>query len=277
MTTGPDSTARLNRPAGWWAGVRRQPAAFLMAVAFLTRVPVRQRLLERTGPPAALLRASVVYFPLVGALVGLATATVVVCSSLFWPVWLAVVLGLAAEAVLTGAFHEDAVADFCDAFGGGWTRDDVLRILKDSRVGSFGALGLMLAVAGRAGSLAALDPAVLVPAAVASACLGRWVILLVMATLPPVSDRPSLAGDVGERLSARDVAFGGLIAVPGVVAWGLIAPGRVAVAVTVLLLFALAFVAYVRRRIGGVTGDCLGCACYAGQLLVLLVASARPA
>ncbi len=205
------------------------------------------------------------------------TATVIVGGSRLWPVWVAVVLELAVEALLTGSFHEDAVADFCDAFGGGWTRDDVLRILKDSRVGSFGALGLALAVTARAGGLAALDPSVLVPAVVASACLGRWVILLVRAMLPPVPDRPSLAGDVGERLSAREVALGGLFAVPGVVVWAVADPYRVVVTVAILLFFAQMFVAYVRRRIGGVTGDCLGCTCYIGQLIVLLVASARPA
>ena len=95
----------------------------------------------------------------------------------FWPIGLAVVIGLAFEALLTGAFHEDAVADFCDAFGGGWTRDDILRILKDSRVGSFGALGLILAVALRGGAIATLETDRLIAAVTASAALGRWAIL----------------------------------------------------------------------------------------------------
>lgn len=260
-------------PARW--RLRRQPAAFLAAVTFLTRVPVPIRFFPRDEEPARLLRASVVYFPLVGALIGLATAAVILGAGLLWPAWIAVVIGLAFEALLTGAFHEDAVADFCDAFGGGWTREDVLRILKDSRVGSFGALGLTLAVLLRGSGLAALEPDRLLAATVASAALGRWVVLLVMWLLPPVSERASLTRDVGERLTFGEVLFGTLVAAPAGIAWSVIDPYRAAAAVVCLLLFAPLFVWYIRRRIGGVTGDCLGCACYVGQIIVLLAAVAH--
>ncbi len=117
---------------------------------------------------------AVAWFPFVGALIGLATALVVSGADLLWPPAIAVLVALACEAVLTGAFHEDAVADCCDAFGGGWTRDDVLRILKDSRVGSYGVLGLGLAVALRATGIAALPGETLFPVVIASATLGRW-------------------------------------------------------------------------------------------------------
>jgi hypothetical protein len=92
------------------------------------------------------------------------------------------------------------VADFCDAFGGGWTREDILRILKDSRVGSFGALGLGLAVLLRVGATAALPPADLLAATVAASAWGRWVILPIMALVPPVSDRPGSARDFGREV-----------------------------------------------------------------------------
>lgn len=274
MNTGPEPAVEPP-PLNWRDALWRQPAAFFTAVRFLTRVPIPDRLVPQGDDPAGLLRAAVVYFPAVGALIGLVTAGVIAAAGWLWPVWLAVFLGLAFEAVLTGAFHEDAVADFCDAFGGGWTRDDVLRILRDSRVGSFGALGLTLAVLLRAGGLAALDPGVLVAATVASATLGRWVILLVMATLAPVPGRDGLARDVGQQLTAGEVLFGSLLTIPGAVVWAVTDPSRVLAAVVVLPLFAAAFVLYVRRRLGGVTGDCLGCACYVGQVLVLLAATAR--
>lgn len=268
----PDAEApRLGR----WGRLRYEPAAFLTAVRFLTRVPVPEWFFPADVEPAVLLRASAVYFPLVGALIGAATAAVIAGAEQLWSVWLAVLLGLVFEALLTGAFHEDAVADFCDAFGGGRSREDVLRILKDSRVGSFGALGLTLAVLLRAGGIAALEPGQFVSAIVASATLGRWVILLVMALLLPVPGRASLARDVGERLSVGEVVVGSLLTLPGIVGWALVQPGRCAVAVAILLIFVVAFAAYLRRRLGGVTGDCLGCAAYAGQVLVLLVAAAQ--
>lgn len=257
--------------------LRRQPAAFLTAVRFLTRLPVHDCFFPTDVAPTVLLRASVIYFPLVGGLIGVATAGVIVGTEHFWPRWIAVLIGLVFEALLTGAFHEDAVADFCDAFGGGWSRDDVLRILKDSRVGSFGALGLTLGVLLRAGTLIALEPEGLFVAVVASATLGRWVILWVMALLSPISGRDGLARDVGEQVSWNGVLLGSLLALPGAIPWSMVQPIRCGAAVGILLIFVLFFVRYVHRRLGGVTGDCLGCACYVGQILVLLVASIRRA
>jgi len=275
MTTVSEPPRTKQPRAAWRAILRRQFAAFLTAVRFLTRVPVPDRFFPSGEEPAVLLRASVVYFPLVGSLIGTATALVILGAERLWAPWLAVVIGLAFEALLTGAFHEDAVADFCDAFGGGWSREDVLRILKDSRVGSFGALGLTLALLLRTGGLAALEREQLLAVVVASAALGRWVILPVMAVLPPVPGRTSLARDVGERLSVRGVVLGGLLTVPGVAAWAVSQPYRFAASLLALLVFVGVFVLYLRQRLGGVTGDCLGCACYVSQILVLLVAAAR--
>src|SRR5262249_55247650 len=212
------------------------PAALRTAVRFLTRLPVPDRFFPPDADPAAVLRASVVYFPLVGSLVGLTTAGVIVGAGLLWPAWLAVPLGLAFEALLTGAFHEDAVADFCDAFGGGRTREDVLRILDDSRVGSFGALGLTLALLLRAGAIMEIPPPLRFPAVVASATLGRWLVLPVVAWLPAVRDRPSLASDVGRRVGLIQVAVGTLLAGPGVVGLAVTSPVRLLVTLPVLVV-----------------------------------------
>jgi adenosylcobinamide-GDP ribazoletransferase len=275
MTPDPEPLVENRKRPSWRTVLRRQPAALLTAIQFLTRIPIPGRFVPSSEEPAVLLRASVMYFPLVGSLVGAATAAVILGAALLWPVWVAVLIGLAFEALLTGAFHEDAVADFCDAFGGGWSRADILRILKDSRIGSFGALGLMIAVLLRASGLVALEPEQLLPVAVASSALGRWVMLVVMAMLPPVPDRASLARDVGQQLTVKEVFFGSFLTLPGVIAWGMAAPYRFAASVLALFIFAGAFALYVRRRLGGVTGDCLGCACYIGQVLVLLAATAR--
>jgi adenosylcobinamide-GDP ribazoletransferase len=242
-------------------------------VQFLTRIPVPSFAGDREEA-AADLRRGEVYIPLVGGLVGLSTAGVILAASYLWPTGLAVVLGLTWEAWLTGALHEDAVADFCDAFGGGWTREEVLQILKDSRIGSFGTVGLGLALLLRAGTLASLPSIDLLAAGAASGALGRWLSQPVMALVPPVADRPSLARDLGQQLTGREVLLGLLAAMLAALPMGLLTPLRLGAATAGMALFLGWFVLYLRRRLGGVTGDCLGFACYAGQLIVLLGASA---
>ena len=245
--------------------------AFLAAVQFLTRVPVPGGM-NRPGADTGLLRSSVVYFPLVGALVGLVTGGVAWAAGHVWPQLVAVLVALAVEAVLTGAFHEDAVADCCDAFGGGWDRDDVLRILKDSRVGSFGVLGLGLAVALRAACLAAVPWDLLVPVAVTSGAVGRWVILVMMATVPPIPGRDGLSRDVAARVGWPSLFVGSVAAALGSAWYAAAEPVRFAVSLAAAVLAVLVWAGYVRRRLGGMTGDCLGAGCYLGQLAVLLAA-----
>ncbi|VTU02494.1 cobalamin synthase : Adenosylcobinamide-GDP ribazoletransferase OS=Isosphaera pallida (strain ATCC 43644 / DSM 9630 / IS1B) GN=cobS PE=3 SV=1: CobS [Gemmataceae bacterium] len=251
----------------------RQFQAAITAVQFLTRVPLPGGM-NRSHSDRTLLRAAVVYFPLVGGLIGAFTGGVVWAALLVWTPVVAVALGLLAEALLTGAFHEDAVADCCDAFGGGWTRDDVLRIMKDSRVGSFGALGLTLAVLLRGGCLLTIPAEEVAATAAASAAVGRWGILVLMASAAPVTNREGLAKDVGERIGWRELGFGSVLAVPAVFAFAWVSPLRAAVGLVAVVVSTLAWAGYVRRRIGGVTGDCLGCGCYLGQCVFLLAATA---
>jgi len=255
--------------------VRDHVRAFLVAVQFLSRVPTPHLDLDDEEVRRLALGQSTAYFPAVGALIGVATGGLILLASQVWPVGLAVVLGLAFEAVVTGAFHEDALADFCDAFGGGWTRDDILRILKDSRVGAFGALGLGLAVALRGGAMATLPTDRLFAAVVASACLGRWAILPAMWALPPVAERASISRDVGQRIEPGRVALGTALAGLGCLPLGLASPGRLAFALGVVAVLIAGLVVYVRRRLGGITGDCLGFLCYIAQVATLLVAAGR--
>lgn len=252
--------------------MRSSLRALKVAVQFLTRLPVPGG--DQPASPDDL-RRSVAFFPLVGTGIGLATATVAWGAGQLWPAWLAAVLALAVEARVTGGFHEDAVADFFDAFGGGWTRDDVLRILKDSRIGSFGSLALILAVLMRLGAIAHLAGPLLFVALAASAALGRWIVLILMALLPPPPGQVSMARDVGQQLGWRHVAAGALLAAPGAFALAWVAPLQAALAALLLVALVGYFYVYLRRRLGGVTGDCLGCLCYLGQIAVLLAAAAR--
>lgn len=252
----------------WWMPL-------LLAVQFLTRIPV-PGLNHLTGEQARYgLSRSVIWFPLVGALVGVITAAVLVGSAHIWPRAIAVIIALAIEARLTGAFHEDAVADFCDAFGGGYDPESTHRIMKDSRIGSYGALGLVLAVGLRAAVLIALPQDVIIIAIIASACFGRLLAVAVMALVTPaVTQEGGLAKDVGNRTNVKDLIWASLIAAPVI---GLFAYWHIVAALLALAgaaLFILWFRALLLRRLGGSTGDCLGFAAYAGQLIVLLAALA---
>jgi adenosylcobinamide-GDP ribazoletransferase len=247
---------------------------FLLAVQFLTRVPVPTHRWGQLPDIQIHLQKSLVWFPVVGGLIGAFTAGVYLLAVQLWPIYIAILLAIAAEAVLTGGFHEDAVADFCDAFGGGWSREDILRILKDSRVGSFGSLGLLLAVALRyAGMLETSLQAVVVW--VFAGSVARWSILWLMLLTPPVAERESLVKDIASQLPTKLFAIGSLLHVMIVLPLFFLGlPVKALLAYPVILLLGVGFNTYLKRRIGGITGDCLGFACYASQIIALLVAGA---
>jgi adenosylcobinamide-GDP ribazoletransferase len=246
----------------------------LLALQFLTRVPVP--LLDRLQPvqvQAGLVRA-VGWFPLVGTFIGAVTAASVLGLAQILSLAVAVIIALIIEARLTGAFHEDAVADFCDAFGGGYTAEDVRRIMKDSRIGSYGALGLGLAVALRAVLLMSLpvaeQPLWSAATIIGSACFARLVVVAAMAFIPPVPTGTGLAKDIGGGVNPRTLMTGLLTAAPALAALALLHWPSLLGAGVLAALFLIWLRGMLMRRIGGSTGDCLGFAAYAGQLIALL-------
>lgn len=252
-------------------------AALVTAVQFMTRVPLSARV-----PTAEVLHRAPVFFPLVGMGIGCFTASVFWIAGLVWPVWIAVLIALAAEVRLTGALHEDGLADFCDGFGGGWDREQVLRILKDSRIGTYGTLGLGFGVLLRIGSLTGIafehgpDSWLNAAAAlIASAAAGRWMIVWAMAAIPPVAERESLSRDVGSRMSWRCFILSGLGALPAIAWFAYRMPTAFLIACGLNAVALLMIGSLIRRKIGGMTGDCLGCIGYVSQVLWLLAATAR--
>ncbi len=246
--------------------------AFLTSVQFLTRLPVPGGMTRDLSTYPEDIQRGLKYFPLIGGAIGGITAVALLAFALVLPFPVAVLAALAVEALVTGAFHEDAVADFFDAFGGGWTRDDVLRILKDSRVGSFGSLGLILAVGLRAAGLMSFpDANAAAIALIIAGALGRTVILAVMAVVPPVPARDGLSKDIGQLASWH--TFGASLAIASpLLAWTLYRdPLGMAAMLVLLAAFVAWFRGYLIRRIGGVTGDCLGFSAYVGMIVVTLV------
>jgi cobalamin 5'-phosphate synthase/cobalamin synthase len=227
------------------------------AVAFLTRIPIRRAFsTEQVARAAA-------WFPLVGGLLGLVYGAVWFGATRVVPPYVAAILVLACEALLTGALHFDGLADMADGFGGGRTRDDVLRIMRDHAIGTYGATALVLLLLLTASCLVALKTPLLVACWLAAGgAFGRWAIVLLSHALPYA--RPGNA--ISSHIGAREL----ILATLTVSATGFLIRWHALVAAGVTLLIALAMGAFVRKRIGGVTGDTLGATSQICETAVLL-------
>lgn len=240
----------------------RTLAEFAAALTLLTRLPAA-RLAAGSWPAMA---DCVWAYPVVGALVGAVGGAVFAFAPL--PPAPAAVLALAAMVLLTGALHEDGAADTADGFGGGATAEDKRAIMRDSRIGSYGALTLIAAFGFRAAALAGLSHGVGAAALVAAGGLGRGAILIVLALLPPAAD--GSASPLGTRRPGA-LAAGLLLAA----ATALPLPGRPAwLAIAAALAAGLAIAWLARRQIGCYTGDVLGAASVAADCAVLAAISA---
>ena len=224
------------------------------ALQFLTRLPVR----TAAAWPDHALAASAPAFPLIGALIGaLGGVAFALASSLGLPPTLAAVLAVAAQILVTGGLHEDGLADLADGFGGGRTRAEKLGIMRDPRLGTFGALALILALLARTLALAALaEPWLVASALSAAGAASRAGLPALMASLAPARD-DGLAAGAGRPHPLRAAAG---IAIAALLACALQAPamalgGLVGAACAHLCVAVLA-----RRQIGGSTGDVLGAA-----------------
>lgn len=228
-----------------------QSRLVLTAIQYFTRLPVPRW----TGYSERQLNDAARYFPLVGILVGLITGGVYLLVISVFPQPLAVLLAMISGVLLTGGFHEDGLADACDGFGGGWDKRQVLAIMKDSRIGSYGVLGLVLGLALKFAALAAMPTALFLVVAVAAHSFSRFMAVSVMATQHYVRDDGSArAKPVAQNISPVGLACAALFAMAPL-AW--LGSAGVAGAAGALAL-RLAAARYLYRRIGGYTGDCLG-------------------
>jgi adenosylcobinamide-GDP ribazoletransferase len=235
-------TARLREAAG----------GFFLALGFLTRLPAPGWAVP--GGMASALR----YLPAVGLLIGAAGAAVLLAASPLVPMSLAVLLSTAAVAALTGALHEDGLADTFDAVGAGSDRERSLEIMRDSRIGVYGALALGLVLALKVGALAAMPAGLAAAALVAGHGASRFSAVAVIATsryARPSGSAAFTAAGMGRGGFAVAGAIGALALVGVVVAAG---AGAALAAACGLAAGHLIARAVFERRLGGYTGDCLG-------------------
>lgn len=254
--TDPEATGRL----GPWAG-------FLLALAFLTRIPVRL-------PPAAVgvpLARAVWAFPLVGMIVGAAGGAVYAGAwALGLPPALAALLAVTAQLLLTGALHEDGLADTADGFGGGTSVERKLAIMRDSRIGTYGVCAVALALAFRVGAIAALaHPLAVATLAMAAAALSRAAMAALMVRMSPA--RSEGLGASAGRPRAHDGWIAALVGL-AIALLPVILTSYAPILVILPAIFAASMVsALAQRQIGGYTGDVLGAAQQAVEIAVLLI------
>ncbi|MGP8244969.1 MAG: adenosylcobinamide-GDP ribazoletransferase [Bryobacteraceae bacterium] len=231
------------------------------AIAFLTRIPVG-RLVDFGRQDVA---RSAAWFPVVGALVGGIECLAAWLLRPHLPAAVTAVLLVALDVLLTGALHYDGLADSADGFGGGKDRDDILRIMRDHAIGSYGGVALVLAAGTKIAALATLLTGSAWPKAlVAAPLLGRWAILVLSAALPYARPTASVVAGMGWKA----LAWGSL---PTALALAAGRDPRLWIAAAAVLLVAAILSLYCRRKIGGVTGDTLGAGAELGEIAVLLV------
>ena len=235
------------------------------AITLLTRLPI--------GPLAAPRpQQALPWFPAVGAVIGVVAAAVYAAGSLAMSPLLAAALAVATTVLLTGALHEDGLADAADAWGGATTREQALRILRDPQHGTYGVLAIALSVVVRVAALASLTPtaAITVLPVVHAASRG---VLPAMLWVSPPARRDGLASELASEVSGHAVGLSLVVtlAIGGVLVALWIIPAALVAAGLAALVRWLAM-----RRIGGITGDVLGAAQQLVEvaLLVLLAAGA---
>ena len=225
---------------------------FLVAIQFLTRLPVPRA----PNSSETDIGKAAAFFPLVGVIVGGGAALVFVGLQKILPLPASVFCAIVFATLITNAFHEDGLADSFDGFGGGWTKDRVLEIMRDSRIGTYGTLALIFVILGKLTFLSLLPPGQIWRWLIVAHTASRWTILPLCACLPYA--RAEGQGKlVAKQVGILEIIIGTftLLLVFILLPWQ--------ASLTVLLVTTLVTLLsglYFRARLQGITGDCLGAA-----------------
>ncbi len=225
-------------------------ADFRLALSFLTRWPLS---LPNALPDGAMARCMWA-FPLIGALIGSVVGGVYLLAHLIWPAIPSVLIALTAGMMLTGALHEDGLADCADGFGAGRDKEGTLAIMRDSRIGVYAGLALIL-------SVLIFNPA---GALIIAHTLSRAALPVAMTLLPPASSS-GVASSIG-----RPPSWATALAVVLGLAALLLAPDHAALCLVMALMSGGTLVLMARQRIGGYSGDVLGALQQVVEISILL-------
>lgn len=240
------------------------------AIIFFTRLP----LWKLTSPPARAFSRIVPLWPLTGWITGGLTALALTGLSRLLPWPQAIVLALSARLLLTGALHEDGLADFFDGFGGGRDKDRILAIMKDSHIGTYGVIALILYFSLLASSLWSMGVPAAAMAILAADPLSKGMAAQITNILPYARPEGAKNGIAYARMTPAMVAVSLAAAIiPAGAATAVLGWPVTAAAACPLITLAIVLT-LMWRKIGGYTGDCCGAAALLCELTMLLVLSA---
>lgn len=247
--------------------MKREIQIFFTALMFYTRIPCP----SWVDHSQEYLNKATRYFPLIGWIVGLFVSIVFYCSLQFFPITISVLLSMITSVLVTGAFHEDGFADTCDGFGGGWTQANILEIMKDSRSGAYGVIGMIL--------ILLLKFTVLVELSKIHTmwCIGAMLLAHTFSRFSAVTvtyvskyvreDELSKVKPIAKKLSPLSFIIAGIWVIPAfllfktVLVWVIIIPVGIAT---------WALKRYFEKWIGGYTGDCLGATQQVNEVIILI-------
>lgn len=244
--------------------MKEQLKILLTGIMFYTRIPVPKKLKYTEER----LNRATKYFPLIGGIIGLFTAFVFWGANKFFPVDISVLLSMASGIILTGAFHEDGFADVCDGFGGGYSKEQRLKIMKDSRIGTYGTVGLVLILAVKFFTLRYFNPKIIVPLLILAHSLSRLMpVIVIYFSKYSRDDATSKIKPIGKKIKT-----GGFILaiVFGLLPFPFINYAEGLFIVPVLVIYTILMMKYFEKRVGGYTGDCLGSIQQVSEIIIYL-------
>ncbi len=242
--------------------MKRELKIFFTALMFYTRIPCPSWVDHHPD----YLNLSTRYFPLMGWIVGGVMAGTYLLSGMIFNSFVSVIAAMVASVLLTGAFHEDGFADVCDGFGGGWTKEKILAIMKDSRLGTYGVTGLILLFSLKAAVMVELvglvsrDPLLVILSFISVHTISRFIACSMIFTHKYVSeDSVSKAKPVAQQTDYLTLCVAFCFAVIPLISLIIYADQLILVVLLpILYMVKMALGRYFVKWIGGYTGDCLG-------------------
>ena len=232
--------------------IKTEIRIFFTAIMFYTRVPVP----KWVGYSSENLNKATRYFPMVGILVGGIGAVGFWAANQILPVNVALLFSMGIAILLTGAFHEDAISDFCDGFGGGYSKEKILTIMKDSRIGTYGAIALFFVLLSKFMTLSEIKISEIPWAILAAHAFSRLNPVLMIYTSQYVREDESAKNKpIGKKSSVKSLIIALIF---GLTPLFLISAADIPFIIISGILILLYFRYYVHKKIGGYTGDVLG-------------------
>ncbi|OGS69387.1 MAG: adenosylcobinamide-GDP ribazoletransferase [Flavobacteria bacterium RIFCSPLOWO2_12_FULL_31_7] len=256
--------------------MKKQLNIFFTALMFYTRIPCPKNI---THDPTYLNKATR-YFPLIGYIVGGIGALVFfVAYKLFDSDALAILFSLVANILTTGAFHEDGFADVCDGFGGGWTKEKILKIMKDSAIGAYGAIGLVLLFAVKFYAIKEVIDTDWNDTLILTGCLITFILVHALSRLTAISiifttdyvreDELSKSKPIAKQNTWKEI-LGAFVFGLAPIVFIMFSNWKYVLILIPLIVLRFFAIRYFKKWIGGYTGDCLGAVQQIAELVIYL-------